>query len=158
MSRWESWVSHISTVIVTVSGVIYLWMEYFMKTDDPFALVNHPWQPTMLGIHVIAAPMLTFVLGLFINSHIRKKLASRIRSNRISGLAALFTFPAMIVSGYVLQISTSELLSKVSLVMHLTASGVFALTYLIHQVISIRLNRAVPDPVKSAPMADQQTA
>ena len=158
MNRWESWLSHLSTIIVTATGTIYFWMEYFMKTDDPFALVNHPWQPAMMSLHVIVAPVLTFVLGLTVNSHVRKKLASRIRSNRISGLAALVTFPGMVVSGYLLQVSTSDLLSKVSLVTHLITSAVFALTYIVHQVVSIRMARAAGVPSKRASLARQQTA
>ena len=107
---------------------------------------------------MLAAPALTFVLGLMVNSHARKKLASPARANRLSGLAALLTFPAMVVSGYVLQISTSATLTRASLILHLASSGVFALTYVIHQVVSIRLSRTAAAPQKAASFVRQQTA
>ena len=158
MTRFEVWLSHLSTIIVGISGLIYFWMKYFMQTDDPFALVNHPFQPTMMTVHVLVAPILTFVLGMTVSSHVRKKLASPSRSNRLSGLVTLATVPAMVVSGYVLQTSTSELLTQVALVAHLVSSSVFAITYLVHQVVSFRLRRAVATPPKNRSFARQQTA
>lgn len=158
MSRWEKWLSHLSTVVVSVSGIVYLWMKYFMTTDDPFALVNHPLQPSMMSVHVLAAPVLTFMLGLIVNSHARKKLASPARSNRVSGLVALSSFPVMVLSGYLLQISTNELLTKVSLGLHLVTSGAFALTYAVHLLISLRLMRNVPVVEKTRSHIRQQPA
>lgn len=141
MNRFETWMSHASTILVGLSGIVYLWMKYFMQTDDPFALVNHPLQPAMLSLHVLVAPVVTFVVGMVVNAHVRKKLASPSKSNRISGLAALFTFPAMVISGYLLQVSTNELLTKATLGVHLVSSGVFLLTYVIHQVVTLRIAR-----------------
>jgi hypothetical protein len=157
MNRLEAWLSHISTIVVGLSGIAYLWMKYFMQTNDPFALVNHPLQPTMMTVHVVAAPVLTFVLGMVVATHARKKLASPTRSNRISGLGALFTFAPMVVSGYMLQVSTSEMLTSAALATHLVTSGIFVLTYVIHQVVSIRLARTAPAAKKST-FVSQQTA
>ena len=139
MSRWETWLSHLSTAIVTTSGVIYLWMEYFMATDDPFAIVNHPWQPAMLSLHVLAAPVLTFIVGLIVSSHVRKKLAGGGRANRRSGLMAVITFPTMVLSGYALQAFTNPTLIKVALALHLVSSAIFALGYVAHQAVSSML-------------------
>ena len=158
MTRFEVWLSHFSTIIVGVSGVIYLWMKYFMQTDDPFAVVNHPLQPTTMTVHVLAAPILTFLLGMTVSSHVRKKIASGSRSNRLSGLVTLVTIPAMVVSGYLLQTSTNELFTRVALVVHLVSSGIFALTYLVHQVVSLRLRRAVATSPKDRSFARRQTA
>ncbi len=143
MNPAEKWLSHLSTIVVSVSGFIYLWMKYFMETDDPFSVVNHPLQPAMLGIHIVAAPFLVFVLGLMINTHVRKKLAASSSHNRRSGLVSLAAFPAMVVSGYALQVVTNSTINKIALVSHLVASGLFLLTYIIHQLISIRLEVTV---------------
>jgi hypothetical protein len=156
MNRFETWLSHLSTLVVTASGVVYVWMKYFLVTDDPFALVNHPLQPLMISIHVIAAPFLTFVLGLVVNSHVRRKLLSESRSNRISGLVSLFTFPTMVISGYGLQVLTNETGLKIALVLHLATSTVFALTYVVHQVISLKMTRTVAR--KKPALVRQQTA
>jgi hypothetical protein len=141
MNRWETWLSHISTAVVAASGVIYLWMKYFMATDDPFALVNHPFQPAMLSLHILAAPVLTFVVGLIVRSHVRKKLSGGARSNRRSGLVAVITFPTMVVSGYALQAFSNPTLIKTTLVLHLVSSAVFAIGYVVHQIVSFMLSR-----------------
>jgi len=57
MKRWEAWSFHILTLIVTVSGIVYFWMKYLLKTDDPFSVINHPGQPAMLKTHILAAPL-----------------------------------------------------------------------------------------------------
>ena len=38
-------------VIVAATGLVYLYMQHFMATDDPFAIVNHPSQPAILAVH-----------------------------------------------------------------------------------------------------------
>jgi Kef-type K+ transport system membrane component KefB len=141
MKLWEIWLSHISTFVVTVSGVAYLWMKYMMGTDDPFSLVNHPWQPTMLSLHVLAAPFLVFVVGLMVQSHIQKKLRASSKANRGTGLLSMIALPVMIISGYALQVVTAPWLSSLTLIMHLTSASVFAITYITHQVVSYRLSR-----------------
>lgn len=141
MRPWEIWLSHISTFLVTVSGVAYLWMKYFMETNDPFAIVNHPWQPAMLSLHVLVAPVLVFVVGLMVQSHIQKKLRSGTNSNRSSGLASMVTLPVMIASGYMLQVVTAPLLASITLGLHLVSSSIFVITYITHQVVSYRLAR-----------------
>jgi thiamine biosynthesis lipoprotein len=143
MSRAEKLLSHLSTVVVTLSGLVYLWMKYFMETDDPFSVVNHPLQPAMLSIHIVAGPVLVFILGLMINSHIREKLSGKSSYNRRSGWISLIVFPLMVVSGYLLQVVTSSTLNRIALVVHLAASGLFAATYLLHQLIGVRVQTVV---------------
>ena len=140
MKTWEIWLSHISTFLVTLSGLAYFWMKYAMRTDDPFSIVNHPWQTSMIGLHVLVAPMLVFVVGLMVQSHIQKKLRSRSKSNRSSGLLSMATLPLMIASGYMLQVVTAPLLANVVLGTHLVSSSIFVITYAMHQVVSYRLS------------------
>jgi len=142
MSRWQSWSSHIATLAVGISGVVYLIMKYFMTTDDPFAVVNHPLQPVMFDIHLFAAPLLVFVFGLMFESHIQRKLRAGNPLNRKSGLIAAVTFGIMTLSGYVFQITAIEMVQRAALVLHLISSGLFLISYLVHQVINFRLWRA----------------
>jgi len=141
MKTWEIWLSHLSTLLVTVSGLAYLWMKYAMRTNDPFSIVNHPWQPAMLSLHVLAAPLLVFVVGLTVQSHIQKKLRSSVRTNRSSGLISMVTLPVMVASGYMLQVITAPLLASITLGLHLVSSSVFVMTYIAHKVVSYRLSR-----------------
>lgn len=142
MNRWQSWSSHIVTVIVGSSGVIYLWMKYFMAMDDPFAIVNHPLQPLMLDLHVFAAPVLVFFFGLMFEPHIQRKLRNANSLNRGSGLIAAVTFGIMTVSGYMLQVTALPALNRTALFLHLLSSGVFLSSYLVHQIVNFRLWRA----------------
>lgn len=140
MKRWEAWSSHVATIVVTASGLAYLWMKYAMENDDPFAVVNHPWQSAMLGLHVLAAPFLVFVIGLVANNHILKKLRGGVSTNRRSGIVSIVSLPMMIVSGYMLQVVTTAWLIQVALIAHLASSSVFVLTYGTHLVVSWRLS------------------
>ena len=151
MKPWEIWLSHISTLLVAVSGLAYLWMKYMMATEDPFSLVNHPWQPAMLSLHLVAAPFLVFTIGLMVQSHIQKKLRSGKRSNRGSGLVSMSVLPVMIASGYMLQVVVSPALATVALVLHLVSSSIFLLTYVAHLIISIRLlNKPATEGARNA--------
>jgi len=147
MKTWETWLSHISTIVITVSGFAYLWMKYAIENNDPFSVVNLPWQPLMLNLHVLVAPVLVFVTGMIAHSHIEKKLKSRVRTNRRTGIVSMATLPIMIASGYALQVVTAALLGQVVLILHIGSSSVFAVTYVVHLVNGFRNKRpvAVPD-------------
>lgn len=142
MNRWQSWSLHSATLVVGLSGIFYLWMKYFMASDDPFALVNHPLQPLMLDLHLFTAPLLIFCFGLMFESHIQRKLRAGTPVNRKSGLIAAGTFGVMTLSGYVLQVTAIEGLSRTALGLHLLSSGAFLFSYLIHQAVNFRLWRA----------------
>jgi hypothetical protein len=142
MSRWQAWSSHVLTVLLAGSGIVFFVMKYMVTTDDPFAVVNHPLQPVMLDLHLLAAPLLIFLFGLMFESHIQKKLQSAGRVNRRTGVIAAITFGTMSLSGYALQVSAIETLSRVALILHLASSGVFVLSYAVHQLVNFRLWRA----------------
>ena len=79
MRPWERRAFNLAAVAVTVTGVAYFWMKYVVRNDDPFAVVNHPWQAAMLALHVLASPPFILIFGIVLNSHIIVTLA------RISG-------------------------------------------------------------------------
>jgi hypothetical protein len=137
MNRWETWLLHVLTAVVTITGIVYFWMKYLLETGDPFQVINHPWQPFMLKSHILVAPALIFAVGLITKSHILRKLNTT-RVNRFSGGLALFSFPCMVISGYLLQVVTDETGSRIVLVLHLVTGVLFAGAYLIHQMITFR--------------------
>lgn len=156
MSRWHAWTFHSLSAIVSLTGVVYFWMKHLLETDDPFALVNHPLQPAMLNVHILAAPLLVFVLGLIYGSHIAAKL-SKAGENKRSGLMALFSFLPMVFSGYLLQVASTPWLRQMALVLHLVTGAVFALTYLVHQIITVRLWRSSRRKAAGVDAAPQRT-
>lgn len=134
MRRWEAWSLNLSTLLVAASGLAYFWMKHFIENRDPFSVVGSPWQPYMLDLHVLAAPLLIFFTAVIFHSHVERKLRSGSPSNRRSGLVALVTFPTMVLSGYGLQIVTGPLARNLLIWIHLLSGGLFAAGYLGHQV------------------------
>jgi hypothetical protein len=141
VSRWEKWSFHLLSLIVSLSGIVFLWMKYFVKNDDPFSVVNHPLQPFMLKLHILAAPFLVLLLGTILSSHISMKLRAGTMPNRRSGVVALFVFPLMTFSGYLLQVVTTPGWRRPVLVLHLGSSSIFIVSYLLHQFISLRMQK-----------------
>ncbi|MBI4472529.1 MAG: hypothetical protein HY646_07660, partial [Acidobacteria bacterium] len=88
---------------------------------------------------VLTAPVLVFLFGLIFESHIQRKLGSGTSTNRRSGLIAVSTFAVMTVSGYALQVSSSEQLSRAAFVLHIASSALFLVSYIAHQVVTVRL-------------------
>ena len=141
MKRWERWTFNLVSLIVAVTGFMYFWMKYMVQTDDPFAVVNHPWQGATLMLHVLASPPFILVFGIVLNSHIMKKLRVPRMPNRSSGLLSLGTFAAMTCSGYLLQVVTSEPLLQALVALHVTSGVLFTGAYSIHLLLSRRIAR-----------------
>ena len=141
MKTWERWSFGVLALVVTASGLAYLWMKYFVVNDDPFAVVNHPWQGAMLALHVVSAPGLILTFGILLNSHVTRRIAAGTTPNRRSGLTSLTTFFAMTATGYLLQVATSEALLQALVWLHVSSGIVFATSYAAHLMISVRLLR-----------------
>ena len=141
MKRWERWTFGLLSLAVALSGFAYFWMKYLMSNDDPFAVVNHPWQPLMLAAHVLASPPLLLVFGIILNSHILRKLGAAGVPNRRSGLTSLVCFFAMAASGYLLQVVTAEVALRWLLIVHVASGALFSVAYVAHLVVSVRLAR-----------------
>jgi hypothetical protein len=146
MKRWERRTFNALSLAVAATGFAYLWMKYVLQNDDPFAVVNHPWQTGMLDLHVVASPAFILIFGIVFNSHVMKKLRATRLPNRRSGFAALGTFAAMVVSGYLLQVSSNEGWLQALVVLHIASGAIFSIVYATHLVISARLAGARPDP------------
>ncbi len=146
MKRWERWTFNALSFAVAATGFAYLWMKYVLRNDDPFAVINHPWQTAMLDLHVVASPALILIFGIVFNSHVMKKLRATGLPNRRSGFTSLGTFAAMVVSGYLLQVSSSERWMQALVVVHVGSGAIFSLVYATHLVISARLARRLQSP------------
>jgi hypothetical protein len=141
MKRWERWTFNGLALAVAATGFVYLWMKYGMHTDDPFAVVNHPWQMGILDLHLVASPAFVLMFGIVFNSHVMKKLRATRLPNRRSGYVSLGTFAAMVISGYLLQVSWSEAWLQALVVFHVAAGAIFTVAYAAHLVISATLAR-----------------
>lgn len=141
MSSWQKWSLNLLTLANSVSGMAYLWMRYVLEHTDPFSVINHPWQPFMLNLHVLSAPPLLVMFGILVQSHIARKLKTSYLPNRRSGWFALIAFAVMVASGYLLPILTNPLFLRLTLITHLGSSGVFVIGYGAHLAIGLRMAR-----------------
>jgi hypothetical protein len=141
MRTWERWSFNFLSLVVTATGFAYFWMKYAVQTDDPFAVVNHPWQGPMLTLHLLASPPIILLFGIILNSHIMRKLRLPRMANRKSGLLSLGTFVAMVCSGYLLQVTVAEGWMRALVALHVTSGALFSGAYGIHLLVSVRLVR-----------------
>lgn len=141
MQRWEQCLFNLFHGVVAVTGLVYLTMKYAMTPIDPFAVINHPWQPVMLSLHVVAAPVFIAVFGMIFRSHTLSKLLSPRPDNRRSGWTALLSFSAMALSGYLLQVVSSPAWLTGLVWAHVSTSLIFVTGYGMHLVVGWRLSQ-----------------
>lgn len=138
MSPAEKWLLWLSSAAVAVSGGVYGWMKYVMRSDDPYAVVHHPLQPFFLKAHVLTAPVLVFAVGAVYTRHVVRQWRTGRPGGRASGVGTAAVLAPMIVSGYAIQTLTSESwLVRVAMV-HLAASALYLGSFLAHQIGAAR--------------------
>ena len=150
MSPFERRLLHVATLLVGGTGLVYVWMLYFVRPEDPYAVVNHPWQPQTQHLHVLVAPLLVFGAGVIWRRHVWAQWQRRVPQGLASGVALALTLLPMIVSGYLIQTAMDDTWRKVWVWVHLTTSGLWLAGYLVHQAVQLRARRAAR-PIASAP-------
>jgi uncharacterized membrane protein YidH (DUF202 family) len=146
MSRVQVILLHISLGLTALTGIVFAVMKYGMKSDDPFSVANHPMQPTMLAIHVVIAPVAVFALGWAFGNHMWPAFRNRAEKKRPSGVWSMLSVAPMVLSGYLLQVSTAEELRKAMVVAHWVTSAFFVVAFTIHVVLRQQNNRESPAP------------
>jgi hypothetical protein len=134
MSRAQVVYLQLCVLVTALTGVVFAVMKYAMKSDDPFAVVNQPLQPWMLSAHVLIAPLLVFGFGWVFTNHIWPGFASGIARKRKSGLWSMGAIAPMVLSGYLLQVSTADATRQAMAVAHWISSALFVLAYVIHLI------------------------
>ncbi len=123
MTRVERTLLWGSSAAVAVSGLGFAWTKYLVQSDDPFAVVNHPWQTFFLKAHVLSAPVLVFVVGLLFSRHVSRHWRSPNPSGRRSGLVIVALLLPLVASGYLIQTMTDGRLVAWLVAVHL-ATGI----------------------------------
>jgi len=134
MNRFERLLLGASSLAVGVSGGVYGWMKYLLRTDDPYAVVNHPLQPIFLKVHILSAPVLVFALGLVFSRHVVERFQAGLPRGRRSGLVTWAAIVPMIASGYLVQTTTGAGWLKALIALHLVAGGLYWVGFLAHRV------------------------
>ena len=132
---------HISALLVTATGFVYAWMRYFMDPLDEFAVIHHPLQPAAQHLHVLVAPALVIMIGVFWHSHAIHYWKHRVREGRYSGIGQLTLVLPMIFSAYLLQTATSEAWRVVWIWIHVATSVIWVAGYVVHYGVHILQRR-----------------
>lgn len=142
MSRGEAWFLHLSVLLVGGTGLVYAWMVYLVRPSDPYALVNHPWQPQVQHLHILVAPFLVFASGLIWRRHVWGGWKKGGRDRLKSGVSLALTLVPMVISGYLIQTAVEEDWRHAWVIVHLVASGLWLAGYLLHQLLPLLIASA----------------
>ena len=138
MSRLEIRLLTVSSLAVGGIGLLLYVMKSWMEPVDPFAVVNHPWQPVVLKLHLLAAPLLVFAVGMVSAGHAAQKVRGRKRPGRSSGLGLLVLFVPLALSGVLIQVLTRESWLMAVVWTHLLAGILFLAIFTFHRVATMR--------------------
>ena len=133
MSRAQVALLQLSLLGMALTGVVFAWMKYFMKSDDPFAVVNHPWQPHMMTAHVLLGPVAVFAIGWVFGNHIWPAYRGG-APNRASGIVSMLFIAPMTLSGYLMQVAVADATRKAFAISHWVAVTFFVIAYVVHLV------------------------
>jgi hypothetical protein len=92
-----------AAAVAGVSGLAYAAMKYLLPRTDPFSAFGHPFQPHALKIHVLAVPVLLFVVGWLYGTHAQYQLRNGDARGRASGRGILALAFVLALSGYLVQ-------------------------------------------------------
>ena len=132
MTRPQAWSIHLTNLLVGATGVALGVMAYALEPADEFAIVNHPWQPTMRHAHILLAPALVFAVGWIWQAHVWPRLRSGYRSHRRTGWVLVVSLAPMVLSGYALQVAEQEGWRTVWIWTHGVTSCAWLLFALVH--------------------------
>lgn len=144
MNRFERWAVWATSAVTALTGFGYFWTKYLLRTDDPWAVVNHPLEPWFLRVHVVAAPLMVFAIGTISVRHVWKHFRNRIRSGRRSGIATALLAAPMVLTGYLIQVITGEALLRAMAISHIAFGVLYVLALLGHQLFLLKRPRARP--------------
>ena len=136
MSRSAALFLHGANLVVCATGLIYAWMSYLVEPADEWAVVNHPWQPHVQHLHVLAAPLLVFALGLIWSAHVVGKFKNG-RTNRTAGIGLTALFVPMAASGYLLQVAVEPGWRQAWMWVHVVSSLLWIGAFVVHQVVAM---------------------
>lgn len=140
MSRAHLIFLHLANLAVAGTGLVYAWMRYLVEPTDEWAVVNHPWQPHLQHLHVLAAPLLVFAIGLIWSAHVIGKLKNG-RGNRIVGIGLTTLFMPMAASGYLLQVAVDPAWRQTWIWFHVASSLVWVVAFVVHQSVALATKR-----------------
>mgnify|MGYP001826241576 CR=1 FL=1 len=132
---------HGSTLAIGATGVVWAWMRYLYdagpEPDDPEFLLewtgSHAAEPVVRTLHLVAAPVAIFAIGLLWATHIAPRLF-RPWARRVTGASLVALFGPMVLSGVLLQTAATPEQRTLWAWVHGLSSTVWLFGYLVHQL------------------------
>ncbi len=141
MITWERRLLHVTAAAAAVTGGVYGWFRYFGQHLGDFGPEPSPWQGAWQHAHVLAVPLLLFMLGVIVRSHLLVKLRAGGREGRRTGLAIGVLLAPMVLSGYGIQVVVDARWHLALAWIHGVASLLFAMGYAVHLAAIWRYRR-----------------
>lgn len=132
MKRWEAWTNHVGWSIVAASGLLYGVLKYFAAASDPDSRMATPWQPSVLAVHLLAAPIAVFGVGLLFRRHALARWICGERQGRRTGSLMIWLAFPLGLSGYVVSVLTGESPRRWTGWIHAAIGLLFAAGYALH--------------------------
>ncbi|HET6329471.1 MAG TPA: hypothetical protein VFF76_01660 [Holophagaceae bacterium] len=132
---------HAATVAAALTGGVYGWFRYFGQRMGDFGPEPSRWQGVWQHLHVLAAPLLLFMLGVIVRGHLLMKLRAGGREGRRTGLGLGLLIAPMVLSGYGIQVVTDASWHLALAWIHGLSSLLFVAGHLAHLVAIWRYRR-----------------
>jgi hypothetical protein len=149
MKRWEARTNHIGWSLTALSGLAYGVLKYFVTSPDPDSRLSHPWRSAVLALHLLAAPVAVFGLGLLFRRHALARISTGERDGRHSGVWMTCIAIPLALSGYAVQALTGDAERRWTGWLHAGAGLLFAAAYAVHP----RRSGLPDDAAETAPQA-----
>ncbi len=132
MKRWEAWWNHAALSAVSLSGLAYGVLKYFVPGPDPDSRAGHPWQAAAMKAHILVAPFAILGVGLLLRRHALARLRNGEQSGRSTGLTMLRLFAPVALTGYLVQVLVERGATRAAGFSHAGLGVLFLLGYALH--------------------------
>ena len=130
LSKIHEYIIYLISVIVTISGFLWLYFDFFVRVETEFSLLVHPMQNIFLILHGSSSIIFLIILGSVLPIHVYK--AWKIKNNRLSGGFFLLLFTILILTGIGLFYSAFEDNRRILSVLHWVIGILFPIFFVIH--------------------------
>ena len=138
LSRGERRALWLTTSGAALTGGLYAILAYLLEQEDPFQAYNHWLQPWALQAHIVGVPLLVFAVGWVFSAHVMARLRDT-PSRRASGVSLIVLFVIMVLSGYLLQVASSDIARVTLAWTHGITGALWALLFVGHAWTGRRL-------------------
>lgn len=130
LSKIHEYIIYLISVIVIISGFLWLYFDFFVRIETEFSLQVHPLQNIFLILHGTSSLFFLILLGSVLPIHVFK--AWKTKNNRFSGGFFLLLFGILILTGIGLYYSGVEENRKLLSIIHWVIGILFPIFFVIH--------------------------